>query len=30
MTLWLSILALTLIAALVCFFPLLKKSVKKK
>ncbi|MFC2435495.1 MAG: c-type cytochrome biogenesis protein CcmI [Aggregatibacter sp.] len=29
MTLWLSILALTLIAALVCFFPLLKKSVQK-
>lgn len=29
MTLWLSILALTLIAALVCFFPLLKKSIQK-
>lgn len=29
MTLWLSIFALTLIAALVCFFPLLKKSVQK-
>lgn len=29
MSLWLSILTLTLMAALVCFFPLLKKSVQK-